>query len=436
MYNEKAKIGVISYEHKKLINCKGAQNLGDWLQTFSMESLMSTCGVNEYTYVSRNTMSNLDENSMLLVYNGVWYLNDVHNASKTSLPEKKVIPFFWSVHFMGEVIPEELKNILIEHGPIGCRDTMTTNKLLANGIPAFTTGCVSALLDRREEELSKSAEEIFFIDTPRELDKYVPDNILKKAQYKTNVYKLPFLEGRNFTTNDEAKMIYKYAVEEYEYYRQHAKLVVTSRLHIASPCMAMGIPVILVDNHNIDGRFSWISKYLRIYYEEDFDEIDWNPLPVEYESDKQYIKSLFLRRFNELYMCANKGFENRKDDLDSGYLLKSNIFDDSFIYNRFISRQLIEGFEDIKDEQHLFCVWGIKEPITAVMNCMKLFFSKWSLQHAYDSVVEGCFEGTNIEKPERINAEKDVVYILLGKSIVDDVNYQKIKNERVLLIYK
>lgn len=47
-------------------------------------------------------------------------------------------------------------------------------------------------------------------------------------------------------------------------------------MHIASPCIGMGVPVVLV-RKSIDYRFSWIDKYIPIYTEKDVNNINWYP---------------------------------------------------------------------------------------------------------------------------------------------------------------
>lgn len=146
---DKLKIGVISYEHKKLINCKGSQNIGDWIQTISMEKLLNEIGISDYSYISRNTASTYKGEPIFIPVNGVCYGNDIYNADCTASWSDKIIPFFWSFHFMGEYISDDLKCKLLQYSPIGCRDEATMKKLQGNGIPAFVTGCVSALLDKK-----------------------------------------------------------------------------------------------------------------------------------------------------------------------------------------------------------------------------------------------------------------------------------------------
>jgi hypothetical protein len=66
-------------------------------------------------------------------------------------------------------------------------------------------------------------------------------------------------------------------------YRTEATLVLTPLHHVASPCMAMGIPVI-VCRHKSDPRFSFLQKLIPIHLPGDMERIDWDPAPLDLTS--------------------------------------------------------------------------------------------------------------------------------------------------------
>ena len=63
-------------------------------------------------------------------------------------------------------------------------------------------------------------------------------------------------------------------------YAEEASLVLTSLLHVASPCLGLGVPVILCRGDR-DSRFGLIEQIIPLYTPERFDEIDWNPEPTD-----------------------------------------------------------------------------------------------------------------------------------------------------------
>ncbi|MBU5488421.1 hypothetical protein KQI77_09780 [Clostridium sp. MSJ-8] len=74
------------------------------------------------------------------------------------------------------------------------------------------------------------------------------------------------------------KKLYKDIMKEI---KENAKLVVTRRLHVALPCIAMEVPVVLA--HQCDTglvevcRFSGLDRIIKVYKPEEFDSIYWNP---------------------------------------------------------------------------------------------------------------------------------------------------------------
>ena len=66
-----------------------------------------------------------------------------------------------------------------------------------------------------------------------------------------------------------------------EEYKERGRLIITSRLHALSPCMAMGLPVIGLFT-NISPRMAWIDKFIKLHTIEDINDIDWNGNVINY----------------------------------------------------------------------------------------------------------------------------------------------------------
>lgn len=81
-------------------------------------------------------------------------------------------------------------------------------------------------------------------------------------------------------------------------YKNEAKLIITSALHCASPCVAMGIPVILCrQNDEQLTRFSALDGILPIYTIDDFRKkrVDFSPQTPNIEALKRaMIENLHL----------------------------------------------------------------------------------------------------------------------------------------------
>jgi hypothetical protein len=86
--------------------------------------------------------------------------------------------------------------------------------------------------------------------------------------------------------------------------KANARLVITRRLHMALPCIAMGIPVVLAhvcaDGDVEEARFAGLDKIVRVYKPKEFDSIDWNPKVPDIEWLKEKIIQLAMQRIREV----------------------------------------------------------------------------------------------------------------------------------------
>ena len=116
--------------------------------------------------------------------------------------------------------------------------------------------------------------------------KVIEDNELVTATALTNLdTRVGQLEDTGSNQGTTSNQIIAISYADLKALRDTAKLVVTSRLHIASPCLAMGIPVILAKKHFGD-RFGFIDCFLPTYTPEKYNDIDWSPSPINFEEEK------------------------------------------------------------------------------------------------------------------------------------------------------
>ncbi len=200
-----------------------------------------------------------------------------------------IIPVFISVHFSANYLRQEEIDYLRTYAPIGCRDEYTLQTMRKYGIPAYLFGCITATLPKREENACRN--KIYCVDAPDEALQYLPESVHSDIEYKCHVV-------RGFYSSEMFLRMDQMAEQLLREYCAQAALVVTSRLHCAAPCMAMGIPVVLAAEE-LSSRFSWIDRLLPVYTKERFSEICWNPKPVEYEYTKNKMIQLVVKRLQD-----------------------------------------------------------------------------------------------------------------------------------------
>lgn len=215
----------------------------------------------------------------------------MHNAQQWP-PSSKIIPFYVAVHFNSTVkdklLSDESIAYLKKYEPIGCRDTNTVKLLQSKGINAYFSGCMTLTLGRNYHSEIKE-NKYYFVDPYfvthwnlytilynaiyllfhwkpiciiakkhpdpktglrkkmimttfyREYKRFFRKEILINAEY-INQRSIEYI--RKFPTDEE---LLKEAERLVKCYAK-AKLVVTSRIHCALPCLGVGTPVIYTED--------------------------------------------------------------------------------------------------------------------------------------------------------------------------------------------
>ena len=137
---------------------------------------------------------------------------------------------------------KEQKKSLLDHTytflrdkTIGCRDPFTYAKIMRRGLKAYMSGCLTMTL---ESDTDAARTKIYLVDVSMDsIRKYLPPadmEFLSNARLITHVY-----DGKS-TDVVQKFMLAEKLLEKYK----KARLVITSRLHCALPCLAYGTPVV------------------------------------------------------------------------------------------------------------------------------------------------------------------------------------------------
>ena len=191
---------------------------------------------------------------------------------------------------------------LKEHEPIGCRDNGTKQLLERAGVKAYTTHCLTLTFPKRT--VNPHPGKVFIVDgqglrIPRALRK----DSVRVSQETSAIF------------GDDLKRAM--AQRLLDVYRDQARVVVTTRLHCALPCLAMGIPVVFFgdpDDYRLqvltDIGVPIIRRYprsrlvkrafgirvvrrsWRLWNDR---HIDWNPSAPDLEQQKLEIRGIISR---------------------------------------------------------------------------------------------------------------------------------------------
>jgi hypothetical protein len=264
-------------------------NIGDNIQSLAVRSLCSRLGIDEdhLIAVNRDDIANYDGEPVKLLMNGCFYRHCF------PLPPS-ITPLFFGFNTNSVKVVRENKELFRKHAPIGCRDCATRDMFLSQGIPAYVTGCLTLTLEKQAQPPADGKVVISFGsgsgEFPGSLLQHIPGSLLEGATF---IYQREPVLVRPLG-DAEIEMADQTALRRLNTYRNEARLVITPLLHVASPCMALGIPVILA-RKNLDARFTALNKLTPVHTPENFRSINWSPQVVELESIKKVMANIVGR---------------------------------------------------------------------------------------------------------------------------------------------
>lgn len=295
---------------------KHLKNIGEDMQIFAIEHLYKYMNIDyrDVIRISMTQLRNYDGEKVILPWNFPFF-------GKFSI-SSQIVPVYLSISILSGSVKDCLD--LAHYTPIGCRDQHSYNELTRYNIGAYLNGCLTAALPLRKT--TGHEQKVFLVDIPQELYKYIPKELLENSEKVTHIH------FNRHLNEDFSRNLYNQYINE-------AKLIITSRLHCAVPCLAAGIPVIFACNKK-SFRYTWVEKYIPIYEENNFAEINWKPEPVYYEDFKL-----------KLLECAAKRIWSAYNNYHNISYIHENY------YNKYNENYEIESLENVKT--YIRCYWSI-----------------------------------------------------------------------------
>lgn len=262
-------------------------NIGDYIQALASSQYYPRID----GFLDRDEdLKNYDDEPCKIIMNG-WYMHNPDNWP----PSGKIIPLFVAFH-LNILAKDKLtatKSIAYfkQHEPIGCRDKKTMEILKSYNVKSYFSGCMTLTLGKKYHS-DKKEDKSYIVDPPFEIqwnNRLVMKSLLHFVKFPMDVIKimhikeLSFLKGKNLLKKClKASLYHKeysrvfsrdivmnsvYICQESEDYKNNfttdvdrlkeaerlikqyakAKLVITSRIHCALPCLGLETPVIYVE---------------------------------------------------------------------------------------------------------------------------------------------------------------------------------------------
>lgn len=215
-------------------------NLGDDIQTIAALRFLK----GEPSFIERDSLANTKEEGRLIL-NG-WWSHDPFGAWP---PPEGVRALPVSMHITPRARLRFANNDSLDwfrnNGPVGARDLETLAWMRSVGIDAYWSGCLTLTIQRPDVP---NGDKVLLVDLKKPHIRAVEEAI-GPCEHLT--HSTPITDPKERQEAAQS-LLRTYA---------SAELVVTTRLHVALPCAAMGTPVVLVGD-NI--RFAGLDRTLRM----------------------------------------------------------------------------------------------------------------------------------------------------------------------------
>ena len=403
-------------------------NYGDLVQSIAIERIYSEMNIpsEQIVHLTKKDLSSYDGEPILLPFSyTIYYLIDF----MTGNPElsDRIIPVFLGVSIESvfiyncisiECFASENSSwlpLFRKHAPIGCRDKYTLHFMEEHGITAYLQGCISNIFPKRADG---DYWKTILVDCPESVLKYIPSVLLEKSETLSNVVPIG-----DYSVEENFRRV----MARYDYYRDYAAVVITSRYHVAIPCNAMGIPSVLIKSsiskYSRDIRWDAMPPNVQVYTtSDDYANIDWTLIPEDFPCLKESIIRVAIARIKEVHTRYNekaKIMDFFTLDLSKYYTNKSLHKSYADVLRAFVSRYHNES-------QGLYYIWGAMDILCSgnyveLARVIKeinpnLDFAGWIDTYRNDAMLAG----KPIMKSDNIELQKDDFIIVAAESAVQD----------------
>ena len=366
-------------------------NLGDPIQSLAVIMLYREMGISDDDIIPVDRYD-LDKyagsEDVVLLVNGAENYEHYSYGASLSIPSEYIHPIYAGIHIHREITSQE-RIYFSTHGPVGSRDYATTDFLVKNEIDAFTLGCLTLTLPQRRWWRG-GTNSVFLIDCPASLMRFIPTDLFENAITLSQIYRCPTVSDTDRITREEALIYHKHAYDQLGRIRDNARLVITSRLHAAAPCIAMGIPVILARDTFCE-RFAFLDGIIPLYTCKNYRDIDWNPTPPDIEAHKTLIKEFVFSRIKAI------AYRTR---ISRAYKEAASGLYDFCHEMRHAAAKILSL---TNDKPLNYAIWGVVMPDALhLVEAMKMLCPNSCFKKAVDTYASGNYMGVEIIRPELI----------------------------------
>ena len=251
-----------------LLYYKDTDNIGDDIQSYAASKFLPKI---DYM-IDREDIMSFVPNKEEYVYTimNAWYIHDKFNFGFSPYIYPKLI----SMHFnrfdekAGSItnvnidyLNEEIQEYLKEYGPVGARDYHTKKILDELKIENYFSACMTLTIPK-----FKGLKKENYICAVN-LDDEEINKIKKLTNREIRIFNQDIPKGSISNKSwDERKKAVETLLKTY----QMAHMVITTKLHCALPCLALGVPVLLLYESKNEDRIGTFREFVNYMNREDF----------------------------------------------------------------------------------------------------------------------------------------------------------------------
>jgi hypothetical protein len=364
-------------------------NIGDEIMLLSLKYIYERMGISYADVIKINFRELVSYEGEDVVLPVAFPLFGYNELNKLTCWSPKIKPVFLGVALCNTNLDDEDIEYFKKYEPIGCRDDFTCQGLRKLGIRTYLNGCMSLTLPS-DNKITNRRDKVYCVDVYDDLIRHIPESIVDRCEWRSSL------------TEDYVDI--DYVEKVFREYREHAQLIITSRLHCALPCMAYGIPVVFV--HDIfDQRFTWLEGLITIYTPDMYDEINWEPEPVQIEQLRDAMTKNAIARIKK-----NTVDQILIDSVERFYLgrnkreFRVNFTDAAVRY--------AQQYWNTMD-RYEYAVWGCAPASNAVIDYFDEHYPNAKLVAVIDTYKDMIFHGMRTIRIQELNNIMNVVVVVV-----------------------
>jgi len=376
---------------------KGVVNIGDDIQLLAIKNIFKHMGIasEDLLEIDFYNLTTYDGEDVILPICFPFYGYNVNICVTCFSP--KIHPVFLSLSLMDTNLCQEDIAYMKKFEPIGCRDNHTADVLKKHGIKAYLNGCITASLPSYAGK--KHDSKIYCVDVYDKLSEFMPEEIGRKCIRRSHIF-------YNLNNEDTGR----YAEKLLDEYEKKVSLVITSRLHCAVPCMAMGIPAILI-HPKFNYRFTWLEDLIPVYTPDMYGVINWYPSPINIKRLKELMTQIAVVRLSD-YSYSNKEIDEKIDELEGIYARRAQreyVIDCLEVFKEYLNKNWS------KDAKYRYALWGIIQHSSVLVKYITENYPGAVLTAVIDSYKNVDFLGMKTQKIEEVDSIDDL-YVFVAAS--------------------